>query len=149
MGLRRDFNFLKACICLPCSGEKACSFAHKEVFFYEVDFLCGLRFPVHPFVMQLLHTFQITPGQLTPNAQRMIISCMLIQVSTCEGDIIMLNQFLYLYQPPIMSILSSYPRIESLGLFLGFHHPFVIRNHDIYIYIYIYINFWNQLGNRV
>ena len=51
---------------------------------------------------------------------------------------IKLNEFLYLYQPPIMSILSSYPGIESLGLFLGFRHPFVIGNHDIYIYIYFF-----------
>ena len=57
---RKRFQFPKGtCIRLPRSGEKACSFAHEEVCFYEVDFLCGLRFPVHPFVMQLLHTFQI------------------------------------------------------------------------------------------
>ena len=57
---RKRFQFPKGtCIRLPRSGEKACSFAHEEVCFYEADFLCGLRFPVHQFVMQLLHTFQI------------------------------------------------------------------------------------------
>ena len=54
---RKRFQFPKGTC--PRSSEKACSFAHEEVCFYEVDFLCGLRFPVHPFVMQLLHTFQI------------------------------------------------------------------------------------------
>ena len=57
---RKRFQFPKGtCIRLPQSSEKACSFAHGEVCFYEADFLCGLHFPVHQFVMQLLHTFQI------------------------------------------------------------------------------------------
>ena len=32
---------------LPKKGKKACAFAHGEVYFYEVAFSCGLRFPVH------------------------------------------------------------------------------------------------------
>ena len=47
---------------LHCPSEKACSFAHGEVCFYKADFLCGFHFPVHPFIMQLLHNFQICPG---------------------------------------------------------------------------------------
>ena len=31
-----------------------------------------------------------------------------------------------------MGILSSYLGIESLGLFLGFRHPFMIGNHDFF-----------------
>lgn len=62
---RKRFQFPKGTtICLPHSNEKACNFAHGEVCFYEAAFLCGLCFPVHPFVMQLLVNFQITPGQL-------------------------------------------------------------------------------------
>ena len=94
----KRFQFLKGTsIRLPHSSEKASSFAHKEVCFYEADFLCGLRFPGHPFVMQLLHNFQIAPGQLVPNAWRMIISCMSIWVFACDRDMITLNKFLYLY----------------------------------------------------
>ena len=48
-------------------GEKSCAFAHGEFCFYEAAFLCGLRFPVHPFIMELLYYLNITPGQLMPN----------------------------------------------------------------------------------
>ena len=34
-----------------------------------------------------------------------------------------------------MGILSSYPGIESLGSYLGFHHPFVIGNHNIFSFL--------------
>ena len=41
---------------LPRKDEKACAFAHEEVFFfYEAAFSRGLRFPIHPFIMKLLH----------------------------------------------------------------------------------------------
>ena len=43
-------------------GEKAYAFAQGEVCFYEVAFLCGIRFPVHPFIMELLNHLNITPG---------------------------------------------------------------------------------------
>ena len=45
-GFRKIFQFPKGTsIRLPRLSEKARSFAHGEVCFYEVDFLCGLRFP--------------------------------------------------------------------------------------------------------
>ena len=47
---------------LPRKGEKSCAFAHGEVCFYKVAFLCGLRFPVHPFIIELLHLLNIAPG---------------------------------------------------------------------------------------
>ena len=47
---------------LPRKGEKACAFAHGEVCFYEAAFLCGLRFPIHPFIMELLNHLNIAPG---------------------------------------------------------------------------------------
>ena len=53
---------------LPRKGEKACAFAYGEVCFYEATFLCGLRFPVHPFIMELLDHLHIAPGQLMPNS---------------------------------------------------------------------------------
>jgi len=46
---------------LPRKGEKACAFAQGEVCFYEVVFLCGLRFTIHPFIMELLNHLNITP----------------------------------------------------------------------------------------
>ena len=86
-GFWKSFQFPKGTsIGLPYLSEKACSFAHGEVYFYEADFLCGLHFLVHPFIMQLLHNFQIALSQLVPNAWRTIISCMFIWVSTCDGE---------------------------------------------------------------
>lgn len=37
---------------LPRKGEKSCVFAHREVCFYEAAFLCCVRFPTHPFIME-------------------------------------------------------------------------------------------------
>ena len=53
---------------LPRKGEKACTFAHGEVCFYKAAFLCGLRFPVHPFIMELLNHLNIASRQLMPNS---------------------------------------------------------------------------------
>ena len=98
-GLRKRFQFPKgASIRLPCLGEKVCNFAHGEVCLYKADFLCGLRFPVHPFIMQLLNEFQIAPSQLVPNAWRTIISCMSIWVSAYDREMITSNEFLFLYR---------------------------------------------------
>ena len=48
---------------LPKKGEKACAFAHGEVCFYEAAFLCNLKFPIHPFIMELLHHLNIALRQ--------------------------------------------------------------------------------------
>ena len=53
---------------LPRKGEKACAFAHGEVCFYQTAFSCGLRFPIHPFIMELLDHLHIAPEQLMPNS---------------------------------------------------------------------------------
>ena len=97
-GFRKRFQFPKGTsVRLTCLGEKACNFAHGEVCFYEADFLSGLRFPIHPFIMHLLNEFQIAFGQLVPNACRTIISCMSIWMFACDGEMITLNKFLFLY----------------------------------------------------
>ena len=56
-------------------------------------------------------------------------------MSTYEGDMITLNEFLYLYHRyllPIIGILSFCLGIENLGSSLGFLLLFVIGNHDIF-----------------
>ena len=57
----------------PCKEEWACHFLLEKVCFYEAAFLCKLRFPIHPFIMELLNHFNITPGQLMPNSWRIVI----------------------------------------------------------------------------
>ena len=85
-------------VCLPWKGEKSCAFAPREVCFYEAAFLCGLRFPVHPFIMKLLHYLNIAPGQLMPNLWRIVISCMVIWMIIANDDMITLNEFIHLYR---------------------------------------------------
>ena len=53
---------------LPRKGEKACAFTHWGACFYEAAFLCGLRFLVHPFILELLHYLNLASGQLMPNS---------------------------------------------------------------------------------
>ena len=63
-------------VCLPYWKERACHLSPREVCFYEADFLWELRFPVHPFIIELLGHFNIAPGQLMPNSWRIVINCM-------------------------------------------------------------------------
>ena len=82
---------------LPRKDEKACAFAHGEVCFYKATFSCGLRFPVHPFIMKLLHYLNLAPGQLMPNSWRILISCMVIWTTIDDGDMLTVNEFVHLY----------------------------------------------------
>ena len=83
---------------LPRKDEKACAFAHGEVCFYEAAFSCGLRFPVHPFIMELFHYLNLALGQLMPNSCRIVISCMVIWTTIVDGDMLTINEFTHLYR---------------------------------------------------
>ena len=73
------FHFLKRVkVCLPNEEDRACHFFPGEVCFYVAAFVCGLRFPIHPFLIELLDHFGIAPGQLMPNFWRIVVSCMRI-----------------------------------------------------------------------
>ena len=78
--------------------ERACHFFPREVCFYEATFLCGLRFPVHLFIMELLGHFGIAPGQLMPNSWRIVVSCMGIWLVATNGDMIRVDELVYLYR---------------------------------------------------
>ena len=96
--IRKRFQFPGGVVTrLPLPNEKACTFAHGKVSFYVATFLCGLCFLVHPFIMKLLSALNVAPRQLVPNAWRTIIGYMSIWVSTHDGDMITLNEFLHLY----------------------------------------------------
>ena len=84
--IRKRFQFPCGVVTrLPHSNEKAYAFAHNEVSFYKAAFSCGLRFLIHPFIMTLLSTLNVAPGQLVPNAWRTIIRCMSIWCSSMMG----------------------------------------------------------------
>ena len=59
-------------------------FSPGEVCFYEAAFHCRLRFPVHPFIIELLGHFNIVFGQLIPNLWRIVISYMEIWLAATE-----------------------------------------------------------------
>ena len=52
----------------PTNEDRAYHFFPGEICFYEAAFTCGLRLPVHPFIMELLGFFDIAPGKLMPNS---------------------------------------------------------------------------------
>ncbi|KAL2517024.1 Uncharacterized protein Adt_13271 [Abeliophyllum distichum] len=43
-----------------------------EVAIYQDSLKAGLRFPLHPFLVEFFCTFNLSPGQLVPNALRML-----------------------------------------------------------------------------
>ena len=92
------FQFLERVrVRLPSKGERARNFFPREVYFYESSFACGLRFPVHPFLMELLDHFGIAPGQLMPNLWRIVVSCMGIWLAVMDRDMLGVDKLVYLY----------------------------------------------------
>ena len=82
---------------LPREEDRDCHFLLGEVCFYEVAFLSGFRLPVHPFSMELLGYFGIAPGQLMPNSWRIVVNCIEIWLATTDGDMIKVDELVYLY----------------------------------------------------
>ena len=60
----------------PTNEDRACHFFPGEVCFYKAAFTCGLRLPIHPFIMELLGFFGIASGQLMPNSWRIVVNYM-------------------------------------------------------------------------
>ena len=85
-------------VCIPCEEERACHFFLRQVCFYEAAFLCGLILPVLPFIMELLGHFGIAPGQLMPNSLGIVVSCMGIWLAAMDGDMIRVDELIYLYR---------------------------------------------------
>ncbi|KAL2532029.1 Uncharacterized protein Adt_05380 [Abeliophyllum distichum] len=51
-----------------------------EVAIYQDSLKAGLRFPLHPFLVEFFCTFNLSPGQLVPNALRMLNYYLLVCV---------------------------------------------------------------------
>ena len=81
----------------PTNEDRACHFFPGEICFYEAAFTCGLRLPVHPFIMKLLGFFGIAPGQLIPNSWRIVVNCMEIWLAANE-DMIKVSELVHLYR---------------------------------------------------
>ena len=81
----------------PNNEDRACHFFPSEICFYEAAFSCGLRFPVRPFIIELLDHFGIAPRQLMPNSWRIVVNCMEIWL-TAIGDMIKVGELVHTYR---------------------------------------------------
>uniref|UniRef100_A0A2N9GTT6 Transposase (putative) gypsy type domain-containing protein n=1 Tax=Fagus sylvatica TaxID=28930 RepID=A0A2N9GTT6_FAGSY len=92
---------------IPDPDERACCPKYEgDVAFYEADLRAGLRFPIQPFVRELLDFFSLAPGQVNPNGWRTIISCMVMwRVSSNGEEDLTVDKFLFCYEP-VQSALS-------------------------------------------
>ena len=77
--------------------EIACHSYANEVCFYEADFTCGFHFPVHPFVREIFSYLHLALALLVPNSWRIIVSCMVVWMSTNDGNVIKRDKFLHFY----------------------------------------------------
>ena len=84
-------------VCRPTNEDRVCHFFPGEICFYEAAFTCGLRLPIHPFIMELLGFFGIAPGQLMPNSWRIVVNCMEIWLVANE-DITKVSELIHLYR---------------------------------------------------
>ncbi len=86
--------------------ERACCPKYEgDVAFYEADLRAGLRFPIQPFVRELLDFLSLAPGQVNPNDWRTIISCMVIwRVNSNGEEDLTVDEFLFCYEPVQIAI---------------------------------------------
>ena len=84
-------------VCRPTNEDRACHFFLGEVCFYKAAFTCGLRLPVHPFIMELLGFFGIALGKLMPNSWRIVVNCTEIWLAANE-DMIKVSELIHLYR---------------------------------------------------
>ena len=86
---------------IPDLDERAyCPKFEGDVAFYEVDFQAGVRFPLQPFVRDLLDFLSLALGQVTPNSWRTVISCMVMwRVNSNGRKDLTVDEFLFCYEP--------------------------------------------------
>ena len=90
-------------------NERACSSKYDDVAFYEADFNAGLRFPMQPFMRELLNRLHLSPCQLAPNAWQTVISCMVMWRVCSEGvDSLTVDRLLYYYKPCQIVVSSDF-----------------------------------------
>ena len=87
----------RVCVRQPSDEDRVCHFFPREICFYEAAFSCGLRFPVHPFIMELLDHFGIAPGQLMLNSWRIVVNCMEVWLAVV-GDMIKVGKLIHMYR---------------------------------------------------
>jgi hypothetical protein len=72
---QEDINRIRMRYQIPDLDERACCPKfERDVAFYEVDFQAGVRFPLQPFVRDLLDFLSLAPGQVALNGWRTVLS---------------------------------------------------------------------------
>ncbi len=85
---------------IPDPDKRACFSKYGDVAFYEADFRAGFKFPMQPFMRELLGRLNLSPGQLAPNAWRTAIACMVMwRVCSKGADSLTVDELLYCYKP--------------------------------------------------
>jgi hypothetical protein len=85
---------------IPDPDERACLSKYGDMAFYKANFRAGFRFPMQPFMRELLDRLNLSPGQLTPNAWRTVITCMVLwRVCSKGADSFTVDELLYCYKP--------------------------------------------------
>ena len=78
--------------------ERACSHV-EDVALYELTLTAGLRFPVQPFIRELLDFLSLALGQVAPNGWGVIMTCMVVWKECNDGqDDITVEEFLYCFK---------------------------------------------------
>lgn len=83
---------------VPDYGNNVCSINKGDIVLYRAFFEAGLRLPFHPFIGELLRRLGLAPGQLTPNAWRIIVCWLNLWQSGEDSAELSVDKFLYLYQ---------------------------------------------------
>ncbi|XP_059652126.1 uncharacterized protein LOC132299481 [Cornus florida] len=83
---------------LPSLDDRASSFYPTEICFYESAFIAGLRFPIPLFIRELLRHLNLAPTQLSPNAWKTMMGCLVLWRACCNTSLT-IQEFLHCYIP--------------------------------------------------
>ncbi|KAL2476289.1 Uncharacterized protein Adt_37025 [Abeliophyllum distichum] len=97
-----------------------------EVAIYQDSLKAGLRFPLHPFLVEFFCTFNLSPGQLVPNALRMLNYYLLVCVR--RGVEPSVDVFRLLFEMKLLDRYDCYVVLSHRDRGLPSHDHFKIPN---------------------
>ncbi|KAL2499949.1 Uncharacterized protein Adt_25499 [Abeliophyllum distichum] len=97
-----------------------------EVVIYQDSLKAGLRFPLHPFLVEFFCTFNLSPGQLVPNALRMLNYYLLVCLR--HGVEPSVNVFRLLFEMKLLDRYDCYVVFSHRDRGLPTHDHFKIPN---------------------
>ncbi|KAL2542499.1 Uncharacterized protein Adt_03477 [Abeliophyllum distichum] len=97
-----------------------------EVVIYQDSLQAGLRFPLHPFLVEFFCTFNLSPGQLVPNALRMLNYYLLVCVR--RGVEPSVDVFRFFFEMKLLDRYDCYVVFSHRDRGLPSHDHFKIPN---------------------